>query len=63
MFHYLITLSQHRAVITILSEATALFGNRREKTMAKLFIRLIGAAIGSAPYVAALWMIMNGYNW
>lgn len=36
---------------------------RKEQTMAKLLIRLIGAAIGSAPYVAALWMIMNGYNW
>ena len=36
---------------------------REEKAMAKLFIRLIGAVIGSAPYVAALWMIMNGYNW
>ena len=31
--------------------------------MAKLFIRLIGAVIGSAPYVAALWMLLNGYNW
>ena len=31
--------------------------------MVKILIGLIGAAIGSAPYVAALWMIMNGYNW
>ena len=50
-------------MITILSEATAQFGNRREKTMAKLLIRLIGVAIGSAPYVAALWMLLNGYGY
>ena len=31
--------------------------------MAKILIRLIGAMIGSAPYVAALWMLLNGYNW
>ena len=31
--------------------------------MAKLFIRLIGAVIGSAPYVAALWMLLNGYGY
>ena len=36
---------------------------RKEQTMAKLFIRLIGAAIGSAPYVAALWMLLNGYGY
>lgn len=24
---------------------------------------LLGAAVGAFPYVAALWMIMNGYNW
>ena len=33
------------------------------QTMTKLLIRLIGAVIGSAPYVAALWMLLNGYNW
>lgn len=36
---------------------------REEKTMAKLLIRLIGAAIGSAPYVAAIWMLLNGYGY
>ena len=36
---------------------------REEKAMAKLFIRLIGAVIGSAPYVAALWMLLNGYGY
>ena len=33
------------------------------KTMAKLLLRLLGAAIGSAPYVAALWMLLNGYGY
>ena len=36
---------------------------RKEQTMAKLLIRLIGAVIGSAPYVAALWMLLNGYGY
>ena len=36
---------------------------RREKAMAKMLIRLIGAVIGSAPYVAALWMLLNGYGY
>ena len=36
---------------------------QRGEGMAKLFIRLIGAMIGSAPYVAALWMLLNGYGY
>ena len=31
--------------------------------MAKLLLRILGAAIGSAPYVAALWMLLNGYGY
>ena len=31
--------------------------------MAKVLIRFIGAMIGSAPYVAALWMLLNGYRY
>ena len=31
--------------------------------MAKLLLRLIGAMIGSAPYVEALWMLLNGYGY
>lgn len=37
--------------------------SREEQTMAKLLIRLIGVMIGSAPYVAALWMLLNGYGY
>ena len=36
---------------------------QRGEGMAKLLIRLIGAVIGSAPYVAALWMLLNGYGY
>lgn len=31
--------------------------------MAKLLIRLIGAIVGAFPYVAALWMLLNGYGY
>ena len=47
----------------VTENGTTQYRYRKEKTMAKLLIRLIGAAIGSAPYVAALWMLLNGYGY
>ena len=47
----------------VTENGTTQYRYREEQTMAKLLLRLLGAVIGSAPYVAALWMLLNGYGY
>ena len=34
-----------------------------EEKMKNKIIYLLGAAVGAFPYVAALWMLLNGYGY